>query len=115
MWVTSIGGCRCYSSRYSLSLAHVLSFGLLRRLGCFEGVSFELSFFPFLIDVFSTANFVVCLTFVCWILMGRLFCFEIGSWCLATLLFGWLRCFSGALGVRGALLICSEVWWADHF
>jgi len=63
-----------------------LSFGCL---GCYEGVSVELSFFSFLNDICSTAKHVVCLTFVCWILMGRLLCFEIGSWILTTL-FVWL-------------------------
>ncbi|AES98928.1 transmembrane protein, putative [Medicago truncatula] len=45
------------------------------------------------------------LLIVLWILMGRSFCFAIGSWLLAALLFGWLRCFSGGPGVRGALLM----------
>jgi len=35
------------------------------------------------------------------------FCFEIGSWCLADVLYGGLQCFSGGQGVRGARLVWS--------
>ncbi|KEH26474.1 transmembrane protein, putative [Medicago truncatula] len=33
-------------------------------------------------------------------LVGRLFCFEIGSWCLSAIYFDWLWCFSGKRRVR---------------
>lgn len=56
--------------------------------GC---VSFELSFFSFLIDVYTIAIHVVCFTF-CVLDVGGLVTF---GWCLAASLFGGLRCCSG--------------------
>ncbi|RHN63888.1 hypothetical protein MtrunA17_Chr4g0063151 [Medicago truncatula] len=44
---------------------------------------------------------------VCWILWADYFCFEIGSWCLAAVLFGKLQSFFGGPRVWGALLIWS--------
>jgi len=43
------------------------------------------------------------------------FCFEIGSWRPAAILFGWLRCFSGGPGVGVSFWFGLEVWWADRF
>jgi len=63
-----------------------LSFELLRCLWCFEGVSFELSFFFFMLA--PSQIMLSVLLIVCWILMGRFFSFKIGCWRLAT--FVWL-------------------------
>jgi len=80
----------------------------LRCLGCLEGAGpfvlslfllIRLSFAPSLIMIF-------CHTF-CVLVFRRVgyFCFEIGSWCLAAILFGVIWCFSSEPSVRGALLI----------
>lgn len=41
------------------------------------------------------------------------FCFEIGSWRLPAILFGWLRCSSGE--PRVPFWFGLVVWWGDHF
>jgi len=66
-----------------------LSFVLLRCLGCVEDVCpSSWAFFPLWLMFAPLQIMLFVLLIVCWILMGRFFCFEIGSWRLAAVV--WL-------------------------
>jgi len=73
-------------------------------------ISFSLTFLHHRISCWLS-----CLLFVCWMLMGRLFCFEIGSWCLSSILFWLTLVFLWWTGGEVAFWVRPEVWWADHF
>jgi len=68
---------------------------------CVESFPFD----PFVVCTTAYHDFF-CHTF-CVLVFRRVgyFCFEIGSWCLAAILFGVIWCFSSEPSVRGALLI----------
>lgn len=82
-------------------------FGLLR---CLEGAGpVELSLFLLIGLLFAP---LLALSFVLLLCAGfrwaGYFCFEIGSRCLAAILFGLIWCFSSVPGVRGVLLVLKS-------
>jgi len=97
------GGCFCGGGcgRFLVEAAYVFRVLISLSLTLVCVLRAEQSPYLDLIDVLhirKSWHFV--LLFVCWMLVGRLFCFEIGSRCLSAICFDWLWCFSGKPGVR---------------
>ena len=114
----SFGDSLCFTGPCSSSLALGTTFLLFRCVGCLEGAC-PVVFEPFPCDWLAVCtNRISCLS--SYILCAGVrwaghFCFEIGSWCLAAILFDLIWC---SLVYRGRGVPCwfsSKVWWADHF
>jgi len=109
----SFGGNLCCTGPCSLSLVLVTAFGLFRCVGCLEGacpVVFELFPCDWLVVCTSRISCLSSYILCAGVRWAGYFCFEIGSWCLASIMFDLIWCSLVYQG-RGPITFDYHFWF----